>query len=129
MGSSHIDLPLALEPFNKNGRLNHIIERAKNYGYHDFKFDCVPDHPEYADCNTPKIQLVKDLSRFPELDAIRKDVINGKYDDTSDETDKARMRAILLSEHASDNVFVSILGQDAPTKEEREKFKLQSKLN
>jgi hypothetical protein len=129
MANSYIDLPADLQALNVDGRYDHIIKRAKNFGYHDFKFDCIPDHPEYGDCLCPKAQLVDDLSVFPELAAIRKEVMHGKYDDNCDEVDELRTRAMLLSENAPDQLFIKILGQDPPTREERENFKKQTKLN
>lgn len=69
-----------------------IIERAALNGYHDHKFCKVPGHPEYGDCICPKLQLVEDLMRFPELQDIRDNVINGVYDEPADEEDIAEMK-------------------------------------
>lgn len=85
------DIHLAEELILRNtaGRYDALIERAKNQGYHDFKFDL---NREYAECSCPKMQLVTDLIPFPELDDIRKRVTEGEFDESPDEEDKERMR-------------------------------------
>jgi len=95
-----------------------IIERAANNGYHDHKFDKVPGHPEYGECLCPKIQLVQDLASFPELSDIRKDVMNGKYDELADEQDQEEMRGWLIADGAGDEMFKT-LGFKVPSKAER----------
>lgn len=66
----------------------HIIERASLNGYHDFKYDRIPGHPEYGDCTCPKEQLISDLSAFDELADIVQEVIDGRYDEAPDEEDR-----------------------------------------
>lgn len=95
-----------------------IIERAANNGYHDHKFMNIPGHPEYGDCLCPKVQLVEDLNEFPELSDIKRDVINGKYDEPADEQDKREMRGWLIADGASDQMFHT-LGLTPPTAAER----------
>jgi len=95
-----------------------IIERAANNGYHDHKFDKVPGHPEYGQCICPKVQLVTDLSKFPELDDIKQDVMNGKYDEPADAQDQEEMRGCLIEDNAPDGMFKE-LGLKPPTQAER----------
>ena len=105
-----------------------IIERAANNGYHDHKFDKIPNHPEYGYCPCPKIQLVHDLGQFPELSDIRQQVMDGVYDESADAEDQAEMRGWLMDDNAPDAMFKE-LGFDIPTKQEREQWKLKSKFN
>lgn len=95
-----------------------IIERAANNGYHDHKFDKIPGHPEYGECLCPKVQLVQDLNKFPELEDIKKDVMNGKYDEPADEQDQEEMRGWLIEDNVPDGVFKE-LGLKPPTQAER----------
>ncbi len=81
--STNIELVSELTKRNTDGRYNSIIERAADKGYHDFKFD----EDKYEDCICPKIDLVDDLDKFPELNDVRQDVINGIYDEAPDEED------------------------------------------
>ena len=105
------------------GKYQKIIDRAANNGYHDFKFDTIPDHPEYfEDCVCPKMKLVEDLNEFPELSHIRKDVIDGVYDESPDEDDNERSRAELMDDGAGDAVF-EVLGLKVPTDIERMFYK------
>lgn len=97
-----------------------IIERASLNAYHDFKFDQIPGHPEYGDTICPKIQLVEDLSRFPELNDIRKAVMDGEYDDAPDEVDDFSMRLVLIEQGTPDAIF-QLLGFKVPSVDEREK--------
>lgn len=53
------DLVKVLRERNSKGKYDAIIIRAANNGYHDFKFTDIPGHPEYADCNCPKMKLVR----------------------------------------------------------------------
>ncbi len=102
-----------------------IITRAANNGYHDHKFDKVPLHPEYGECLCPKVQLVKDLSQFPELRDIAEDVMNGIYDEQADEQDVQEMRGWLIEDGAGDALFDE-LNLDRPTPAER---KLKRAIN
>ena len=86
--SSMIDLPMVLETLNREGKYDHMINRAKEGGYHDFKFI---ELPAYNDCICPKMELVDDLSEFPELSELRSAVIHGEYDDEADEEDKVAL--------------------------------------
>jgi len=99
-------------------RYKAIIERASLNGYHDFKHDSIPGHPEYADCICPKVQLIEDLFQFPELSDIRERVIAGDFDDTADEIDNHNLSLILLDDHAPDFMF-EMVGLTPPTAEER----------
>lgn len=105
-----------------------IIERASLNGYHDYKFMKVVGHPEYAECACPKMQLVEDLSVYPELNDIRMQVIDGVYDEKADEEDQEEMRMWLLDDNASDTLFKA-LGFKVPTKEEREQHHSKRLLN
>lgn len=107
--TSNIHLAEELILRNTGNRYDALIERAKNNGYHDFKFDTVPGHPEYADCTCPKTQLVQDLDAFPELSDLRTRVMQGEFDDVADETDKDRMRNN-LKQDGSYEVLKDILG-------------------
>lgn len=121
-------LAVVLQKRNEGDRYNAIIERAKNNGYHDFKHDSIPWHPEYAECICPKMQLVDDLSAFPELSDVRKDVMEGLYDDSPDQEDDFMTRKMLLDQKADAWVF-KFVGQEAPTDEERRKHFEKTELN
>lgn len=105
-----------------------IIERAALNGYHDHKFSKVPGHPEYGECNCPKVQLVTDLSAFPELYDIYREVVEGKYDEPADAEDQEEMRGWLMDDNSPDSVF-EMLGFKVPTKEEKEQRKKSKILN
>jgi len=110
--TTKVDLVKELTELNVNGKYNAIINRAKNNGYHDFKFEDVPNHPEYGDCICPKAQLVEDLSKFPELNQIRDAVINGQFDESPDEPDKDIMRGWLKNDGESGERMIKVLGLD-----------------
>lgn len=96
-----------------------IIDRAALNGYHDHKFSKIPGHSKWGEEMCPKVTLVKDLGEFPELEHIRQDVINGKYDDPADATDQEEMRGWLLDDNSGDEFF-KILGLKVPTAAERQ---------
>jgi hypothetical protein len=112
------DLVKVLTERNTNGKYNAIITRAANNGYHCFKFDQIPGHPEYGNCNEPKTQLVKDLKKFPELQDVMRDVINGMYDEPADAQDEQMMRGWLIKDNSPDKMF-ELLGLQPPTEAER----------
>jgi hypothetical protein len=85
--TTNIELVNELIKRNSSGKYHAIIERARENGYHDFKFD----EDKYPDCTCPKIDLVNDLTEFSELSDIRKAVIDGEYDESPDEDDKKKM--------------------------------------
>lgn len=84
-------------------RYQTLIERAEAGYYHDFKFDLLPG----ADYVCPKIQLAAELSVFPELGDLVKDVYDGVFDDQLDEADKDRMREEIEPEFGA---FRDLLG-------------------
>lgn len=127
--NSYEDLPKRLEAFNAGDKYKAIIERARNKGYHDYKFDAIPDHPEYGQCDCPKMQLVQDLLQFPELHEVCQEVMQGIYDDEADDEDAFRIRTMLLDDEAPDFMFKTILGQDPPTQQEREQHRNSAKLS
>jgi hypothetical protein len=69
--NTDIELVDRLEGRNKDGKYDDLIRNARAGKYHDFK-NVSP---------TPKMDLVMALKRFPELEDIRSDVINGEYDE------------------------------------------------
>lgn len=81
--STHIELVVELTALNNNNQYAEIIAEAQAGEYHDYK------NNKYV-CG--KVALVEKLEAFPELDHIRKAVINGEYDETPDEEDKAMLR-------------------------------------
>lgn len=105
-----------------------IIDRAANNGYHDHKFDKIPGHPEYAETNCPKVQLVQDLFAFSELHDIRERVMNGEFDDPADEEDAEEMRGWLMDENSPDEMFKQ-MGFRIPTSEERSHWKIKKTFN
>jgi hypothetical protein len=112
-------IAVLLSQRNNSEKYKAIIDRAALNGYHDFKFDTIPGHPEYGDCICPKAQLVSDLSAFPELEDIRMDVINGKYDESPDAEDDAKMRLYLMQEGVPDKLY-DVLGFDKPTQQDKD---------
>jgi hypothetical protein len=85
--STNKELVTELTERNTEGKYDKLIERAKDNGYHDFKFD----EDKYEDCICPKMDLVEDLKTFPELNDIREAVIGGDYDESPDEEDTRKM--------------------------------------
>ena len=81
--STMVELPAELEALNKDGKYDHIIAEAKAGEYHDFK------NKKHV-CG--KVAVVGELAKFPELAHIRTAVMNGEYDESPDEEDKAQMR-------------------------------------
>ena len=112
------DLVKVLRDRNSKGKYDAIIIRAANNGYHDHKFAKVHGHPEYAECHCPKMQLVTDLGKFPELKDICQQVIDGVYDEPADASDQEEMRGWLIADNASDKMFET-LGLKPPTPAER----------
>lgn len=92
-----------LTAINVNGRYDRIITEAKDNQYHDYK------NTKYA-CG--KVQLVADLSEFPELKFIEKEVMNGIYDESPDEQDKEMMRQDLIKDMGEEKakIFMKHLG-------------------
>ncbi len=105
--TTSLELVQELTARNSNGKYDSIIERAKNNGYHDFKFD---QNPLYGDCICPKMELHGHLAAFPELSDIRDAVANGDYDETADEADKEMMREWLKDDGESGERMIDILG-------------------
>lgn len=82
-------LPEILQKRNINGRYDELIKKAKAFLYDDYKFCEIDPDCDYV---CPKIMLVDDLSKFPELsDLIQKTTI-GEFDDEADAEDKAILR-------------------------------------
>ena len=124
--SKHIALILLKQEYSD--RYMKIINRALLNGYHDFKFENVPGHPEFGDCICPKMQLVEDLGAFPELAQLQQDVIAGVYDDPPDEVDDITTRNMLLNDRADDFLF-KMLGFEIPSLAEREAHFEKSRQN
>lgn len=74
------DLVEMLTARNENGKYDHIIEKAFNYSYHEWKGE-----------EPTKMRLMDDIAPFPELEDIRQMVINGDFDEPMDEEDKKNM--------------------------------------
>jgi hypothetical protein len=74
------------------------------------------------------MQLVSDLSSYPELEDIRNEVINGKYDEPADEEDQEEMRGWLMDDNSPDAMF-TMFGFKIPTKQEREQRNKNKILN
>lgn len=103
-----------------------IIERSLNNGYHCFKYDSVPGHPEYADCIGPKDQLMRDLLQYRELRKFCDKVLEGVYDDKPDEIDDLNL-SLLMANEKSDGKLSEIFGLMVP--EEIEKICKRSQHN
>lgn len=117
------DIADILKAINTEGKYDAIILRASLQGYHDFKHDKIPDHPEWGECICPKVQLVDDLRKFPELESIADDVISGKYDESADADDQKAMRDNLINDNAP-SAFFEMLGFKKPSYAERVKSRL-----
>lgn len=122
-------MPVTKDLANILSKLNpvkyrHIIERAAANGYHDYKYDRIIGHPEYGETACPKLQLVEDLSKFPELQEIRQQVIDGLYDEIPDQDDQQALIDLLLEDNAPDAMFKS-MGFPVPTFEQRQKAALK----
>ena len=85
--STNKELVEELEKRNEDNRYDRLIDNAKSNRYHDFK------NPEDVVCG--KVELMQDLSQFPELVDVKNRVIAGEYDEEMDEEDKAEMRKTL----------------------------------
>lgn len=115
------DLAIILSKRNIDHKYDAIIKRAANNGYHDFKFDTIIDHPEYGECISPKMQLVEDLSDFPELEDISEAVMGGDYDESADEKDELMMQHWLIEDNAP-NLLYEVLGFTVPTDDEKSDY-------
>lgn len=73
------DLVEILEAMNDPERYGRLIQNAKDLYYHDWKA------PEVV--FAPKVDLVNELSKYPELLHIRNQVIDGVFDEDPDELD------------------------------------------
>lgn len=82
--STNKELVIELQALNKDNRLDQIINKAIAGHYHDFKA------PEHVVCG--KMEFGNDSAWFPELIELRQAVIDGDYDESPDEDDKADMR-------------------------------------
>lgn len=71
--STTIELVVELLAINQQGKYDILIEKAKSGHYHD-----VLKPPQIVE---PKVDLCRDLHKFPELKDIRQDVLNGEYDE------------------------------------------------
>lgn len=83
--NTHIELVAELRKRNSDGRYDTLIENAQTMGYHDYKFDYDFWDRDYVE---PKTKLVEDLRKFPELEDIAQQVMNGDYDEKPDEEDR-----------------------------------------
>jgi len=88
--STNKELVEELTALNLEGKYDQLINNAVSNRYHDYK---APEDVVYG-----KLDLVKDLYAFPELDFIAAKVIQGEYDEVADEEDKASMRDELPKE-------------------------------
>lgn len=95
-------------------RYARVIQRAEAMGYHDFKFTNDAAHTWVF----PKLQLLNDVSQFPELHWLYLDVMNGDYDEGVDNVDSQAMRISLIKFGATDVLFTA-LGLQRPTQLER----------
>ncbi len=68
-----LDLVEELVARDVDGKYGPIIAKALQGHYHDFK------HP--PNVKEPKVDLVRDLKKFPELSDIMVDVLNCEYDE------------------------------------------------
>lgn len=78
-----VELVSELEALNKDGKYDEMIAEAKAGEYHDYK------NKKYI-CG--KLEIVNKLSNFPELNHIRQAIMDGDYDESPDEEDKAMLR-------------------------------------
>ena len=97
--TTNIDLVAELEAKNIDGKYDEIIENAKNNLYHDFK----------SNATMPKILLIQELGRHPELNSIKQNVMGGMYDEPMDKEDKASMLKD-LKEGGDDGRLAKALG-------------------
>lgn len=81
-----VELVQELEKRNTDGLYDEMIQEAKAGEYHDFK------NTKYL-CG--KVALASKLVKFPELNDIRQEILQGVYDESPDEDDKKRMAADL----------------------------------
>jgi hypothetical protein len=88
--STDRELVIALVKRNYNGRYDQIIHMAVSRWFHDFK---APDEAPAGE----KGLLLEILSKFPELNDIREEVLNGVYDESPDDDDKKELSDLLMS--------------------------------
>lgn len=82
--STNKEMAAEMEGINTNGKLDEFIRKAKENFYHDYK------QPEDVVCG--KTLFVSESTNVPELQDLRKRIMNGEFDEESDEEDKAEMR-------------------------------------
>lgn len=105
--STMIELVQELEKRNTEGLYDEIIQEAKDGEYHDFKND------KYV-CG--KVALCEKLFKFPKLEDIRKQVVEGDYDESPDDEDKRQMISD-LSRDPRGKDFITALGLDKHKKD------------
>ncbi len=86
--TTHIDLVNELSAINEMGKYNWIIARALKCHYHDV---LKPDK-----LLLPKVSLVRDLHRYPELKDLREAIIRGDYNESEnpDEVEDLEVRLL-----------------------------------
>lgn len=100
--STNTDLVADLQKRNAGDKYNHIIKRAKQNMYHDFK---QPDGIMIE----PKSLLLQDLQPFPELMDIKENVITGVYDESPDYSDCMKMRNDIIENSGENSPMLSML--------------------
>lgn len=83
--STRVDLVKVLKERNVDGKFDELIADAEAGEFHDYK------NVKY---DAPKLELHKQLGKFPELTDIREEVENGVYDEEADAEDLENLRLI-----------------------------------
>ena len=93
------DLVKILHERNTGRQYDALIKLAARNHYHDYK----------SDVAAPKMELVEDLSNFPELNDISQMVMRGEFDESPDEVDKNELREWIKKDPNGD-ILKDILG-------------------
>jgi hypothetical protein len=97
--TTNVDLVKILHERNKNREYDALIVLAARNHYHDYK----------SEAAAPKMELINDLSIFPELKDVSERVMQGEFDESPDESDKDELRDWLKNDPNGD-ILKDILG-------------------
>ena len=99
------DIKKAFPDYESNEKVMLIIKEAEAGEYHDFK------NQKYI-CG--KMALCEQLheTNIPSLQTVRVDVMNGEYDESPDQEDKAQMKKDWLENGGSIELYESTFGKD-----------------
>jgi len=109
MGKSTItDLPKDIQAvvpnFKENAAIMEIIRQAQAGEFHDFK------NTTYVCGKVALVEMLQETNE-PKLISIAKAVVNGEYDESPDEEDKAMMKKDWLDDGGTEEQYKKLFGE------------------